>query len=226
MSRKNETSNASVRCLCIIDHILSYEQASMQLKLCGFRQKGLCLPPVDYIGINCVSTSKRFVALEDIDALLWSIPEESLCIAVIQNPNDELLSEIMKKGFDGVQFHGEETPERILSFCKQRKHELGKRPYVIKALPFSQWQEYKLYDVDLFVFDAHTPWQWIWYDYSILSEIPSHVPFLVAWWVNLDTIWIIQKQVPLCLWVDIASWVEVDWEWDRKTIEQIYALTA
>ncbi len=86
-------------------------------------------------------------------------------------------------------------------------------------------KEENLENIDLLIIDSSNPWSWKSYNYSNLSELKIRKPFLVAWWVDKNSISEIFKQVPNCIWVDIASgvdnWENVDEEMVREVLERI-----
>jgi phosphoribosylanthranilate isomerase len=125
----------------------------IKLKICGYRE---ILPKetwkgVDYVGINLVPTSRRYVTEEKISGLLHSLPKNIETVAVTQNmPLPELLKIQEKYCFDYLQLHGNESRE----YC-QKLRDKGYR--IIKACTYENCDEYEDYPVDFLLIDNTQP---------------------------------------------------------------------
>lgn len=185
----------------------------MRIKLCGLRESWLVLPSIDYLGINLIPSSSRYLSnffLDDeIHELIAEYKAKADIVAVVQNADQVLYKKLLDYDIDGIQFHGDEQPQDIIQI-KNIFQQQGKSLQILKALSYDQWQDYTQYEsvVDLFVFDAKVPWQGRSYDYRLLQEVPDHVPFLVAWWVWPDNLEFLIKTLPHATGIDMASSIE------------------
>ncbi len=67
---------------------------------------------VDALGFNFFPNSKRAVRLDDIADWVGKLPAEIGRVAVVVNPDDELVRDVLDAGlFHAFQFHGGEAPE-------------------------------------------------------------------------------------------------------------------
>ncbi|MGB9857169.1 MAG: phosphoribosylanthranilate isomerase [Dictyoglomaceae bacterium] len=96
----------------------------MWVKICGIKDVFSALHVMaeggDAIGFIFVPESKRFLDLEEAKRISYHIKRiPILKIGVFQNENIEKIKEILNIfPLDGIQFHGEESPE----FCKEFKN--------------------------------------------------------------------------------------------------------
>ncbi|MCF4150883.1 phosphoribosylanthranilate isomerase [Dethiosulfovibrio sp. F2B] len=91
----------------------------MKIKICGLTRRedvetALSLG-VDALGF-ILADSPRKVSLEDVSSLVGGLPPFSSTVAVVANPSESELEEIVSSRlFDCVQFHGSESPEIVAS---------------------------------------------------------------------------------------------------------------
>ena len=89
---------------------------SVQVKICGLSEPETLRAAVragaDWIGFMFVEKSPRYVTLAAAETLLLGVGG-AIPVAVLVEPDDELLSEIGRIGFPVIQLHGEETPQRV-----------------------------------------------------------------------------------------------------------------
>lgn len=91
----------------------------MKIKICGLTRRedvetALSLG-VDALGF-ILADSPRKVSLEDVSSLVEGLPPFSSTVAVVANPSDSELGEIISSRlFDCVQFHGSESPDIVAS---------------------------------------------------------------------------------------------------------------
>jgi phosphoribosylanthranilate isomerase len=104
----------------------------MKIKICGVRDPQTAIKAVElganYIGINFVSSSKRYVNASKASEILVAINGKAKVVGVFQNSPIEQVNKITDDlRLDLVQLHGSESP----SYC-QKVH-----VPVIKSVPFS-----------------------------------------------------------------------------------------
>lgn len=88
------------------------------VKICGITREEDALGAIDAgadaLGFNFYPQSKRAVRLVDIAAWAGKLPPEIGRVAVVVNPDDGLVRDVLASGlFHALQFHGGEAPE----FC-------------------------------------------------------------------------------------------------------------
>ncbi len=66
----------------------------------------------DLIGVNLWPGSKRYVAPAEVAPLLAAVDGRAQTVAVLVNPGDDEIENAVAAGFDWLQLHGDETPER------------------------------------------------------------------------------------------------------------------
>jgi len=86
------------------------------VKVCGFTCEedahAAVEAGVDALGFNFHPKSKRFVTLPQIAPWVGSLPHDIGRVAVVVQPPDALLDELLGSGlFHAIQFHGGESPE-------------------------------------------------------------------------------------------------------------------
>ena len=124
-------------------------------KICGFTRPQDALAAaqlgVDAVGLVFYPPSKRFVSIEQAQAIVRVLPPFVSVVALFVNENTERIRQVLAQvPVDILQFHGDETPE----FCRQFN-----RPY-IKAVRvqntddiIAAQQQYS--DARAVLFDAH-----------------------------------------------------------------------
>ena len=124
-------------------------------KICGFTRPQDALAAaqlgVDAVGLVFYPQSKRFVSIEQAQAIVRVLPPFVSVVALFVNENTERIRQVLAQvPVDILQFHGDETPE----FCRQFN-----RPY-IKAVRvqntddiIAAQQQYP--DARAVLFDAH-----------------------------------------------------------------------
>ena len=88
------------------------------VKLCGLRRpedvEAALRAGADELGFIFHPPSQRNLSLEDAALLRAFIPPQRRAIAVMVNPSDETVDEILRRFQpEALQLHGEETPERV-----------------------------------------------------------------------------------------------------------------
>lgn len=96
------------------------------LKLCGFRTKADLEQirgfetDIDTLGFIFVPGRRRTITIDDYQKMTSSIPKGINQVAVFQNMSLYEIEHVLSLGsFDGIQFHGDESPEFIREIRKQ-----------------------------------------------------------------------------------------------------------
>ncbi|MBM3580179.1 MAG: phosphoribosylanthranilate isomerase [Alphaproteobacteria bacterium] len=195
----------------------------MKVKLCGFTEEKSLRAAIeakcDFIGFVFYEKSPRYIAPEAAAALASLIPAEIKRVAVVVDPDFELLSKISRNfSPDFFQFHGSETPEflRIV-----RKDFPGIK--IIKAL-----SEYWALGtghfedvVDFFLFDSATPGSGKIFNWEILRGLKTKKDWFLSGGLNINNI-DEALQIRGAKMIDISSGIEKSR--GEKSPEMILAL--
>lgn len=128
------------------------------VKICGLTQEAQAREVVqlgaDALGINFWPKSKRYIPVADAAQWLPSLRNETTLVAVMVNPERELLERLTQEGLVHIlQLHGDESPaevERLLAAGTQ----------VIKALQVRGAESLKVigdYACETILLDAYNP---------------------------------------------------------------------
>mgnify|MGYP001814736825 CR=1 FL=1 len=111
---------------------------SLKIKICGLSEpdtvRRAARAGADWLGFVFHPTSPRAITISAAQSLLMHIGP-AIPVALLVDPSDERLDEIISIGFPIIQLHGQESPERV----KQIKQRTGAE--VWKAIPVSTRQD-------------------------------------------------------------------------------------
>ena len=108
----------------------------------------------DALGFIFVPTSPRAVTREMVSEILFSLPSAVVTVGVVANESPEFLKGLLRVcPLKGLQFHGEETPEEVLSFKGQAR--LIKAIRVQDARSLDQIPRFR--GVDAILLDTYQP---------------------------------------------------------------------
>ena len=92
----------------------------VKIKICGLTSREdakLALElGADALGCICTEQSKRNQSPAQIAAIFRDLPPFVTRVAVVQNPQPELLAQLAQCPIDYIQFHGEEPPQ-VCALC-------------------------------------------------------------------------------------------------------------
>lgn len=164
----------------------------MKIKICGIQNpenmRQIAEMHPDYMGFIFYPPSPRyalpFLNEEDFN----NIPKTIKKIGVFVNENPETILEFVEKfNLDGVQFHGDESPDDIYRF-RNIGLILLKAFGINDDFDFNKLNEYE-HSVDYFLFDTKTPQyggSGQKFNWDILKNYSSSKPFLLSGGVGLD----------------------------------------
>ncbi len=169
----------------------------MRLKICGITNisQGLAIANlgVKNLGFIYVSSSPRYVSKEVIKEIVSSLNENVKKIGVVVNLSISEIDQLVKEtGLNGIQLHGEETPQ----FCQEVK-QLLPQIELIKALRIKNLdslKESKIYNhcVDTLLLDAYSPnahgGTGKTINLDMLTGFTSPIPWLLAGGLNQGNI--------------------------------------
>lgn len=89
---------------------------SVQVKICGLSEpetlRVAARAGADWIGFNFVPKSPRYVTLEAAASLLMGVGQ-AMPVALLADPDDAAVDDVVALGFAIIQLHGQETSERV-----------------------------------------------------------------------------------------------------------------
>ncbi|MGD1808316.1 phosphoribosylanthranilate isomerase [Dapis sp. BLCC M126] len=162
----------------------------MRVKICGITKleqgQAIAQMGATALGFICFPKSPRYITPENIINIVEKLPINIDKIGVFVNPEIDLLLEvIINTKFNGIQLHGNESPE----FCHHLRQSIPNSIEIIKALRIKSSQDLtraKIYEnyVDTLLLDAYHPdklggtGQTL--DWKILEEFYPTFPWLLA----------------------------------------------
>lgn len=91
--------------------------ARIKVKICGLRTKedvrAAVTAGADYIGFNFFARSPRSVTLDQMHGLAPEVPPGVVKVALVVDPDADMLEALSALPIDMVQLHGSESPERV-----------------------------------------------------------------------------------------------------------------
>ena len=91
--------------------------SDLKIKICGVKNKEIAKHAIDagasFIGFIFYKKSHRNIALENCEQILPEIKDITIPVAVTVNPDDKLLDDLLRIGFQYIQLHGQETLEMV-----------------------------------------------------------------------------------------------------------------
>ena len=198
------------------------------VKICGVKDSETALAAAragaDYLGFVFFRKSPRFIAAETAEDIVLAVKDASFdegfampnLVGLFVDAGEKELSQVAPF-LTHFQFHGHETPERVM--------ELGAEfgVDVIKAVPVGRADDLSLADdfseaADILLFDAKPPpgaarpgGHGVAYDWSMLAAYSGDTPYFVAGGLTPETVAAAiaaQKNAAAFLGVDVSSGVE------------------
>ena len=91
--------------------------SDLQIKICGVKNKEIAQYAIDagasFIGFIFYEKSQRNITVENCEQILSKIKDLTIPVAVTVNPDDNLLDDLVRIGFQYIQLHGQETHEMV-----------------------------------------------------------------------------------------------------------------
>ena len=91
--------------------------SDLQIKICGVKDKEIAKHAIDaganFIGFIFYEKSHRNITVENCEQILSDIKDLTIPVAVTVNPDDKLLDDLSRIGFQYIQLHGQETLEIV-----------------------------------------------------------------------------------------------------------------
>jgi phosphoribosylanthranilate isomerase len=186
---------------------------TMKLKICGYRKPldRETLALIDYIGINYIPSSQRYIGDTPIEDLLWSLPSHIRTVSVWRDvPISEIIHTQEKYTYDYIQLHGNES-----AVYAQTLLDLWYR--VIRAYSYRDIGKYQTYPCTYHLIDGIHPWSGQSHRYT---DISMNHDFFLAWGISIKNIHE-ALSVPHVIVLDIASGIETDGHMDPAKIHEL-----
>ncbi|MBP5371381.1 MAG: phosphoribosylanthranilate isomerase [Bacteroidales bacterium] len=184
----------------------------MLIKVCGMRDsenmKAVAGLDVDFMGMIFYPRSKRYVS--EVPSFR---PLRQKLIAVFVNADiDEIAKTVETFHCDGVQLHGDETPEFVRSLKTVCNRLIIKAFQIATADDLHKTEQYETL-CDYFLFDTATPsygGSGESFDWSVLEAYHGKTPFLLSGGIGAESVERIKQfSHPQCVGIDINSKFEV-----------------
>lgn len=163
---------------------------SVQVKICGLSEPETLRVAVsagaDWIGFVFVEKSPRFVTLAAAETLLFGM-SGATPVALLVDPDDDLVHAVGQIGFPVIQLHGAETPERTAAIKQlSGAEEVWKAVGVAKSADIERAEAYLGY-ADRLLLDAKptsdgslTGGAGEVFDWSLLKDWAAPMPWILA----------------------------------------------
>lgn len=169
-----------------------------KIKICGLSTTETLAAAIagraDYAGLNFYPPSPRFVTSGKAGELARQAAGKIQCVGVFVDPSDDQLTKVIAAApLDVLQFHGEETPERLA----QARQRFGLP--VWKAMPIASRADLDRTKsfagaADFVLLDAKTPkgtlpgGMGLSFDWSLLAGWKAPLPWGLAGGLNPDNV--------------------------------------
>ena len=126
------------------------------VKICGVNSAAAAaaLPGASYAGFVFYPRSPRFVKAWQAASLAQSLPDGVARVGVFVDSGDDVISHVFEHlRLDVVQFHGEESPQRVASARRRFGASVMKALAVTRAADIERWRAYRE-AADMILFDG------------------------------------------------------------------------
>jgi phosphoribosylanthranilate isomerase len=168
---------------------------TLHIKNCGLRDQDAIQTAIasgaTFLGFLHYPPSARYIPVEEAAALAAQVPEGIARVAVVVNPENDLLSELLDAGYaTHLQLHGDESPERV-----EEVRRLTGLP-VIKAVGIANANDLArscLYAdcADFLLLDTKSPeygGTGHCFDWTLLRDFRPDIPWFLSGGLNVDNI--------------------------------------
>ena len=165
----------------------------LKAKICGLRKKIEVETAIKHGAafcgfiLNYPNSHRHIQNLEEIKFLTDLKRETTRTVAVLVNPNDDVLEKIKKLKFDFIQLHGDESLDRVKEIKQKYKFKIIK---TIKVKFKKDILKYRIYDrnVDILLFDGSGYEKSIAFDHKWLEDVKEKLtPIMIAGNITSET---------------------------------------
>jgi len=170
----------------------------------------------DWVGFVCVPSSRRYRSLETFRKMKERLDTSIPSVAVVVDASDDELEAIRLSGIaDILQFHGTESPERILEWNARFDGPIWKAFSMQSVESVDSANESP---ADLVLLDTGKGGTGQTFDWSLLADITR--PYLLAGGINSENVGLaVDRWHPYGL--DVSSGIETDGVKDPNKMKQI-----
>lgn len=168
------------------------------IKICGVKTPEILDHVIaqggDMVGFNGFPASPRFIDFTLITELVGRAADRIDTVVLLVDPDDDLVEAALATGAGWLQFHGQETPERLAALkAKTRKR-------IIKALPIGSPEDVAAVAAyatvaDRLILDAKPPAGATrpgglgkTFDWSLLAGLDRTIPFMLSGGLDVDNV--------------------------------------
>lgn len=159
---------------------------------------------VDFMGMIFYPRSKRYVS----EVPSFRPLRQKLIAVFVDADIDEIAKTVETFHCDGIQLHGDETPEYIRSLKAVCNRLIIKAFQIVTADDLHKTEQYETL-CDYFLFDTATPLyggSGESFDWSVLAEYKGKTPFLLSGGIGAESVERIKQfSHPQCVGIDINS---------------------
>lgn len=163
---------------------------------------------VDFMGMIFYPRSKRYVS----EVPSFRPSRQKLIGVFVNSPITDVVKTVETYGCDGIQLHGDETPEFVRSLKSTCNCLVIKAFQIAKAEDLQKTCQYENL-CDYFLFDTATSsygGSGESFDWSVLAEYQGKTPFLLSGGIGAESVERIKQfSHPQCVGIDINSKFEV-----------------
>ena len=193
---------------------------NLAVKICGINSQSAIDTAlsngVDYLGFVFFPPSPRYLTPRMVSTLLNNRPADVNIVAVVVDPSDELLEEIIDLVAPNiVQLHGSETVEDILNIKRRFNTKIMKAIKISQRKDFEQISKFEEV-ADFLLFDAATPTNQtgalpggngISFNWNWLKNAPIKTPWFLSGGLNIYNV-NEALQITGATAIDVSSGVE------------------
>lgn len=181
------------------------------LKVCWIREPLSNYDWINLLWFNFIDISKRKITKEKAKSIETPNTVMRIWLFWKYDQENRLWQRLTEVEIDEIIRIAKETNMRWLQIYSKVDFWRFKRAWFYMIYPIS-YDEIDSFipneNIDMLVIDGKNPGSWEWYDFRSLAEKRIKKPFLLAWWINEVNILKIKKDVPNCIWFDLASGVD------------------
>ena len=189
--------------------------SDIQIKICGVKNREIAMHAIDagasFIGFIFYEKSHRNIAIENCEQILPEIKDLTIPVAVTVNPDDKLLDDLLRIGFQYIQLHGQETLEMVerikleYDFNIIKAFGISSSEDLDKLVKYEPFVEYFLLDsppqADVQGGTGHR------FDWKIIENLSINKNFFLSGGLNKDNI-ISAINLKKTSYFDVSSGVE------------------
>lgn len=193
------------------------DQPNVRVKICGFKDPAEAVHAVDsgasYIGLTFFAKSKRAIDPACAARIVNAVGDRVTKVALLVNPDDELVDCVTSLGADMLQLHGSETIDRVRSVRQRTSLPIMKALGIRSVTDLPAIDAYSPY-VDQLLVDAKPPdgdavpgGHGVAFDWRLLTGRTWTVPWMLAGGLKPESV---AEAIRLtgATQVDVASGVE------------------